>query len=74
MWRDLFGGRDCDRNGFNGVRTAHRNAWQLIQMANTSMAVFEDDVVATTGVDVLVRAAQAQATHRLTARCSGLFG
>ena len=31
----------CPRTGYNGVRAAHRNAWRLVEMANSSMAVFE---------------------------------
>ena len=34
----------CPRDGYNGVRASHRNAWGLIDTANTSMAVFEDDI------------------------------
>ena len=36
-------GSSC--KGFNGLRLAMRNAWRMILATNTSMAVFEDDVV-----------------------------
>lgn len=48
-WRDAAG-RPCTQTGNNGVRAAHRKAWQLIQITNRSMAVFEDDVVLMTGL------------------------
>ena len=35
----------CERNGNNGVRAAHRNAWRLIDATNTPMAVFKTHAV-----------------------------
>lgn len=55
-------GRGCPLTGENGLRVAHRNAWKHIAMLQTPMAVFEDDVVATTGnvevVDACLKRAQ----------------
>ena len=45
-------GKDCARDGYNGVRAAHRNAWRLVAHANVPMAVLEDDIEPiATGVD-----------------------
>ena len=60
-WDQVTG--NCPRTGYNGVRAAHRNAWTLIEMANTSMAVFEDDIGA-----VAKRADEARAFLATAAR------
>ena len=40
--------RGCQRNGEDGLRLAHRNAWQIVANAQTPMAIFEDDVMPST--------------------------
>ena len=45
---DQHTGKGCPLIGDNGLRAAHRNAWNLIVAARVPMGVFEDDVVATT--------------------------
>ena len=60
-WDRVTGG--CPRDGYNGVRASHRNAWGLIDAANTSMAVFEDDIGAIATNASQVRDFLAEATH-----------
>ena len=42
-WRQVAG--PCALDGYNGMRTAHRNAWRLLDLANVPMAVLEDDII-----------------------------
>ena len=45
----------CQTTGYNGVRAAHRQAWQRIVQTKTAMAVFEEDAVPMPGLAVSVK-------------------